>query len=350
MKINKTIVVLSVVLGTLSACVQENQQANQQETNQQKNNMDNLSAEKQNEIRTTLSGLAKGYATVANPTPILETPKEYGLAYEDVKFKAEDGVELAAWFIPVEGSNKLIICNHPATLNRYGWPGHMEPYNQFQDVEVKFGKVYKALHDAGYNVFTYDFRNHGESAPSEGNVWGQGFGDEYKDVIAAFDYVKSQDNTKNMTIGLFNPCAGGNAAIHAMTERPEYFEDVKALVCPQPASINIMSKIALTGMGMADYEDVFKEEVTKVNGLDLEEMTPHLFTKNIKMPTFIVQVRDDAWSTPKDVQATFDGLTSLKEDDKKLFWIEGTTKRFDGYNYLGENPEMMIEWFDKYMK
>ena len=29
--------------------------------------------------------------------------------------------------------------------------------------------------------------------------------------------------------------------------------------------------------------------------------------------------------------------------------MEGTTTRFDGYNYFGENPETMVEFFDKYM-
>ncbi len=62
---------------------------------------------------------------------------------------------------------------------------------------------------------------------------------------------------------------------------------------------------------------------------------------------FIIQVRDDVWTKPEDVQTTFD-LLSI--GDKKLFWIEGTTKRFDGYNYFGENPERMIEFFDTYMK
>lgn len=299
------------------------------------------------EQRVILSDIAKGYVTIDHPTPILETPKEYGMDYEDVKFKTEDDVELAAWFIPVKNSHKLIICNHPATLNRYGFPGHKEPWSKFQDVEVKFGKVYKALHDAGYNVLTYDFRNHGESASSKDNAWGQGFYNEYKDVIAAFDYVKSQESLKNMTIGLFNPCAGGNAAMNAMTKHPEYFKDIKAFICPQPASINIMSKIALDGMGLGDHINIFSEEIAISRGLKLQEMTPHLYAKNIKIPTFLIQVKDDAWTIPDDVQKAFD-LIPVK--DKKLFWVEGTTKRFDGYNYFGEHPEQMIEWFDTYMK
>ena len=29
-----------------------------------------------------------------------------------------------------------------------------------------------------------------------------------------------------------------------------------------------------------------------------------------------------------------------------LFWIGGTTRRWDGYNYFPQHPEHMIEWFD----
>lgn len=320
-----------------------------QSNNIKSNSMKNLSEEKQQEIRTNLAGLANALLIVDHPTPILETPKDYGMDYQDVKFKAEDGVELAAWFIPVNGSDKLIICNHPSTFNRYGFPGHKEPWSQFQDVEVKQIKVYKALHDAGYNVLAYDFRNHGESQSSKDNRWGQGFGDEYKDVLAAFDYMKSQENLKDMIIGLYNPCAGGNACISAMTKAPEYFENVKALVSPQPASMHVMSQITLDGMGLSEHMDTLDEEQIKLGGLKSNEMTPHLFAKNIKVPTFLLQVKADIWTKPADVQKTFDRLTSLADEDKKLFWIEGTTKRFVGYNYCGEHPEMMLEWFNKYM-
>lgn len=300
------------------------------------------------EQKTTIINLAKGYVTVDHPTPVLETPKDYGMDYEDVKYKTEDGIELCAWFIPVSNSNRLIICNHPATFNRYGFPGHKEPWSSFQNIEVKLIKIYKALHDTGYNVLTYDFRNHGESGSSKGNHWGQGFFDEYKDVLATFDYIKSQKNLKNMAIGLFNPCAGGNATMHAMTKYPEYFEEVKAFISAQPASINIMAKIALNSMNLGEYMDVFDEEIVKNIGIKTDEMTPHKYAQNIKIPTFIIQNKDDAWTAPEDVQKTYD-LIPIK--DKKLFWIEeDNPKRFIGYNYFGEHPKMMIEWFDKYMK
>ncbi|OJJ11530.1 hypothetical protein BKI51_07245 [Alphaproteobacteria bacterium AO1-B] len=307
-----------------------------------------MTAQPTEEQRATLKALARGYVSIdGERAPILETPKDYGMEFQDVTFTAEDGIKLAAWFIPSEGSDKLIICNHPATLNRYGFPGHMKPWSDFQNVEVKFGKVHKALHDAGYNVLAYDLRNHGESEGVADNAWGQGFGDEYKDVLAAFDYVKSQDNLKDMKIGLFNPCAGGNSAFHAMSENPEYFKDVKAFVCAQPASINIMSKVSLDGLGLGDFFDVFAEEIEELHGVPLNQMTPHVHAKSVTMPTYIVQNKDDVWTIPDDVQTTYDLIPGT---EKKLHWIEvGDTRRFIGYNFFGENPETMIAFYDKYM-
>ena len=82
------------------------------------------------------------------------------MEFQEVFFPSFDGVPLEAWFIPNQ-SDKLIICNHPQTMNRYGFPGHLEPWKSFSDVEVDFNKIYKALHDAGFNILTYDLRNHG---------------------------------------------------------------------------------------------------------------------------------------------------------------------------------------------
>ena len=165
-----------------------------------------------------------------NRAPILKTPADYGLDFEDVFFPSMDGTALEAWYIPAEQSDKLIICNHPMIMNRYGFPGHLEPWSQFSDVKVEFGYIYQALVNAGYNVLTYDMRNHGRSSSANGGVCGVGLL-EYRDVIGTMQYVQNHNNLKDMSIGLFNPCAGGNAAMIAMTKHPEYFSQVKALQC-----------------------------------------------------------------------------------------------------------------------
>lgn len=106
-----------------------------------------------------MDGLADFFATGAR-TPILRRPDELGLAYEDVFFPSMDGVTLEGWFIPA-ASDRLVICNHFMPGNRYGYPGHLEPWTNAGGFEVNFLPQYKALHDAGYNVLTYDLRFQG---------------------------------------------------------------------------------------------------------------------------------------------------------------------------------------------
>ena len=299
---------------------------------------------KQKEVMAALQSIAQ---VTAKPqrAPVLRKPSDYGMEYEDVFFPSYDGVPLEGWFIPVN-SEKLIICNHPMTMNRYGFPGHLEPWSLFNPTEVNLIKIYEALHKAGYNVLAYDLRNHGASGAANGGVAGTGLY-EWRDVVGAMKYVQAHEQLKHMTVGLFNPCAGGNAAMVAMTRQPEFFKDVKAFVCPQPASMSIGMKEILGLQGFGEYMNEFDEEMRKQGGFALGEMTPHPYAPNVKMPTFIIQVRDDIWSKPEDVQKTFDLIPTK---DKKLFWIEGTTQRFDGYNYFGEHPEQMVEFFDNYMK
>ena len=299
------------------------------------------------EQMATIQGMARGNAII-NRTPVLKTPADYGMEYEDVFFPALDGVSLEAWFIPAEGSERLIICNHPLTFSRYGFPGHLEPWSQFAPVNVEFNKVYKALHDAGYNVLTYDMRNHGHSGAANGGITGYGLF-EWRDVAGAQLYVRSHEKLKDMRIGLFNPCAGGDAAMVAMTKRPDLFRNVAAFVCPQPCSARIAAEEIAKLQGIGEFVDLVDEEQQRLGTFPMDKMTPHPYAANVQVPTYIIQVRDDLWTRPEDVQTTFDRLT-LPEDDKRLFWVEDTTMRFDGYNYFGENPESMVEWFDKYMR
>ena len=49
---------------------------------------------------------------------------------------------------------------------------------------------------------------------------------------------------------------------------------------------------------------------------------------------------------PSDVQAMFDNIPVT---DKKLAWIHGTTRRWDGYLEFQRHPEPMLEWFAKHM-
>lgn len=294
-----------------------------------------------------VTGLAIGLTTPVR-APILHTPDEYGLAYEDVTFEAEDGVRLEAWWIPAAGSDKVVIANHPMNLNRYGVPSHLEPWATpgGNDIEVNYMADYKNLHDAGYNVLIYDSRNFGLSGFADDKVFTWGLL-ESRDMVGSLLYIKSRPDTRDMSIGLLSRCMGGNATYVALTRRPDLFTDVRAIVNPQPTSIRPFVENNLGWMGATDQFDAIDQVLKQRTGYTIDELSPLEYVKNCTIPTFIIQVRDDVLTQPSDVQAIYDNLAA---EDKKLFWNDGSTRRWDGYNYFPQHPEQMLDWFDSHMK
>jgi uncharacterized protein len=283
--------------------------------------------------------------------PILATPASGGLEYENVTFPSSDGVSLEAWFIPRKGSDKLIIANHPRGFNRYGFPSHLEPWKSWfaaggNDFEINFIPDYQILHDAGYNVLTYDLRNFGHSGDGNGGLFTSGIF-ESRDVVGSILYARSRKDLKNMTIGLFSRCLGCNSTIQAMARTPEVFNGVRCLVGVQPVSArSILERILeIAGVPTSRFGEL-DQAIRLVTSFKLDELSPIAAAKQVSTPTLLYQVRDDVLTRPSDVQTIFDNIP-IKE--KELFWITGTTKRWDGYAYFAKNPAKILEWFGKHM-
>ena len=82
-------------------------------------------------------------------------------------------------------------------------------------------------------------------------------------------------------------------------------------------------------------------------GFHLAEQSPLENVKAVTVPTLVAQVHHDTMTRPEDVQSIYE---ALPVEDKELHWIEGTDRRFDGYNYFGVHPEVPIDWFNKHLK
>lgn len=302
------------------------------------------------QISLVLKGIADGFKNQLR-APLLSTPADVGLAFEEVTFPALDGVPLEAWFIPKQSSQKLIIVNHPRGFNRYGLPSHLEPWKSAMaasgnDIEVNFVPDYRILHDAGYNVLTYDLRHHGHSGVGNGLVTSGNF--ELRDVIGSLSYARRHKDLSGMMVALFSRCLGCNATIFAMSRHPEHFADVRCLVGAQPLSPRFYyeRQLALTGVPADRIEDL--DRAIKLNlSLSLDQLSPVEPAKKVTIPTFIYQVREDSMTQPVDVQTIFDSIAS---EEKELFWIDGTTRRWDGYNYFSHDPQRMLNWFERYMQ
>jgi pimeloyl-ACP methyl ester carboxylesterase len=283
-------------------------------------------------------------------SPILHKPSEVGLVYEDITFPSIDGVALEGWFIPCNGSDKLIIVNHPMGFTRSGLPSHLEPWKAIwhlsgNDIEVNFIPDFSILHHAGYNVLAYDLRNHGLSAAGNGGVVSTGIF-ESRDVLGSIQYVNERPDLKSMKVALFSRCLGADATMYAMKQDPKAFENVRCLLAAQPVTEQIILTKQLLLAGISEYylKDL-DEKITMKTSLSIAERNAGLWARSICIPTFIYQVHDDVLTDPVDVQTMYDQI-ALK--DKKLQWIYDSTARWDGYLEFQRRPGPMLKWFEEH--
>ncbi|MFH1853721.1 MAG: alpha/beta hydrolase [Candidatus Omnitrophota bacterium] len=121
---------------------------------------------------------------------IESTPEFLGLRYEDIYFKAQDGTQLNAWFIPKEAPRFTILFCHGNGGN----------------ISHRIEKI-ALLNALNLNVFIFDYRGYGRSSgrPSE-----KGF---YDDAGAAYNYLVSEKNIPPEKIVLYGESLGGAVAI-----------------------------------------------------------------------------------------------------------------------------------------
>ncbi|NMO03097.1 alpha/beta hydrolase [Gordonia sp. TBRC 11910] len=282
-------------------------------------------------------------------TPVLRTPNEVGLDYEECWFPSADGVTLEAWYIPAEGSDKLLIANHPMPCNRYGFPGHLPPYNtMFGGFEVNFLPELKHLHDAGYNILTYDIRNHGRSGAGSGGLSGIGLL-ECRDVLGSMRYAQTRPDTKDMHLGLYSRCMGSNSTMVAVAMWPDAFASVEAAVFLQPAPGAMLVRAAATHFKLdADKtEQRVADRIYELSGFHLADLSPTPSAHAVTFPTLVAQLERDWLIDRNDIEEIYNHLDTV---DKDLFWIPGSDQRFSGYNYFGQHPERLVGWFDTHMK
>lgn len=301
------------------------------------------------DIAQQLKAMAHGWS-YPKRSPLLRTPADEGLDFESVTFPSQDGIPLEAWFIPCPDSKRLVIANHPLSFNRYGCPSHLEPWRSFgaaggNTFEVDYVADYRILHEAGYNVLTYDERNFGLSGAANGGL-NSGGRFEARDVVGSLQYARSRQDLNDMSIGLFSRCNGANATLYAAHTEPRHFDQVRCLLLCQPLSIRSVLTRELEMMGIPDRIEELEREIQRAASCTLDEMSPSSWARSVHLPAFIYQVHDDLMTTPADVQATFD---AMPVEDKRLHWVHGTQARWDGYLEFQRRPQPMLDWLARYM-
>ena len=274
-------------------------------------------------------------------SPVFSSPAAVGLKFEDVSFQTSDGVTLSGWLVE-GGSDKVVIQSHfGVQCSRSGYTPKEKGFMKLWDRDIEFLNQAKYLVDAGYSVLMYDMRNHGNSGTGKIPfvTWGS---EEGKDVVAAVNFISNHERYKNSSIGLLSICMGSSASTFAYgKEHLADYHNVKAMISVQPLTYTKFVR----AMGMPEFLiNAGDKAVVKKTGLDLND-TFMPFAKDIKVPTRVIQNKNDPWTDHDMVNDFFNNLTV----EKDLLWIELEDKRAAAYDWIGNNPEPVLQWFKQYL-
>ncbi|MDD3159927.1 MAG: alpha/beta fold hydrolase [Candidatus ainarchaeum sp.] len=276
--------------------------------------------------------------------PLIKNPKDYGMDFSEIEFLSLDNIKLKGWFIPAK-SKKLIILTHPSPFTRYGFSINHQGLFKVSNVEVELLKTVKKLHQANYNIITFDFRNHGESQKANNGFTGLGLF-EWQDIIGVLNYIETDSKLKSKKISFVSHCLGANSTIIAMSKYPKKFKNVTCLALIQPVSGDVLTKCLLESkypLFKSRYENINKAS-KKFTDYYLEDMSPKEYVKDITVPVLYAQVKNDPWTKNSDIEEFYNNTKSKKE----LFWIKGNLERFDGYNYFGIHPKKLLDFLKKW--
>ena len=266
----------------------------------------------------------------------------------DLNLHARDGFEILKQIVSKSFHTIIISANIDRAIEAFEY-GVLDFIPKLYNKEIEFIKTAAHLHNKGYWVLMFDFRNHGESGRSpNGGKAGIGL-EEYKDVVAAMNFTRNRNDLKGLDVGFVSFCMGANSTIVSMSKEPSVFAKVRCMVAIQPISMEVFvrsyTKRMLTPLGARLILPMVKRFVNWRSRYPLESMSPYLYVKDIRVPTLYVQARNDPWTELYDIQSFYDNTPEPKE----FYWIEDTKHRFESYSYFQDKPEKILEWLERWM-
>jgi uncharacterized protein len=178
-------------------------------------------------IASVIAGIAVTACTAVffQPHRIqVSTPDKLGLAYQDVPFKARDGVELFGWFLPAKGPALGTI---------------LQLHGNAENISTHFASL-AWMPARGFNVFIFDYRGYGGS---EGEPALEGV---QLDIDAAMETLLSRGDIDKDRIVIYGQSLGGALAAYYVAHS-SHRDRVRALVLESAFS---------------DYVDIAREKFT----------------------------------------------------------------------------------------
>jgi len=154
---------------------------------------------------------------------LVQTPQRLGLAYEDVNFRASDGLRLHGWFLPAQGRAAGTV---------------LFVHGNAENISTHIASV-AWMPARGFNVFLFDYRGYGTS---EGTPSVEG---AQRDIDAAMQVVLGRSDVDKDRIAVFGQSLGGALSAYYVAHTP-LRANVRALVIESAFS---------------DYADIAREKL-----------------------------------------------------------------------------------------
>lgn len=287
----------------------------------------------------------------------IKNPSDYGMNYIDVNIVTADNLRLSAWEIKSpQPSNVTVIVNHPLTTTRYGSEKGLD------GVSAEFLPMIKHLHEANYNVITYDHRGQGDS---DGGIGSKAIGTEapvgagateWQDVSASLRYVLDHSDFSDDKIIFFSQCMGANATFLAWKEEPELFDNpqIKGIIANQPTLSYEMTDRFIRAKTGLDLVDKVLAKQTKDFGFGFAKALDYV--PSLTVPVLYAQVEKDVYTFNQETgRNDITELMDATPTANNVVWIGpdqdipfGNGQRFDAYNFFNSNPEPILEFVRKH--
>lgn len=181
---------------------------------------------------------------------LVDTPASFGLDFQEVNFKADDGTLLVAWFLPAKGTAQASI---------------LYLHGNAENISTHFTNV-AWMPAAGFNVLAFDYRGYGAS---EGTPSLEG---AQLDIDAALRTLLGRSDVDPRRVVIFGQSLGGALAIRYVAHT-RYRENVRALVADSAFS---------------DYREITREKLSALWLTWLLQWLPWLTVDNDYSPESVV--------------------------------------------------------------
>jgi len=271
------------------------------------------------------------------------TPRHFDMPYEEVQFPAGDGVRLAGWFVPAPEADGT---PRPTLLLVHGWPWNRlgilatDPLNNLPaGAAIELLPLAHTLHQAGYNLLMPDLRNHGQSASAPPVTFGFL---EANDVLGAVDYLQGRAEVDGARLGAIGFSMGANSLLFALPRT----EALRAVVAVQPTTPALFSRryarFLLGPLGGIMNAGMSLGFPLLSGGLTLSAINPAFAVSSVSHAAVLyVQGGGDPWGSADDVRQMAD------HTPRGEVKIVPALTRYDGYQYLVDQPELALAFFEK---